>query len=54
MDELVEQVEAIKENPDDFKHYEDSYLTGWIDACNAVLELLHTRLTHDHPSSGKD
>lgn len=54
MADLIEEVENIKENPDDFKHYEDNYLTGWIDACNAVLELLHDRLTHDRPLRGKD
>ena len=54
MDDLIEAVEAIKDNPDDFKHFEDNYLTGWLDACNAVLELLHAHLTHDRPTSGKD
>jgi len=47
MDDLIEAVEAIRGNPDDCKVYEDNYRTGWWDACNTVLKLLHTRLTHD-------
>lgn len=54
MDDLIEVVENIREDPDDCKDYENDYQTGWVDACNAVLELLHTRLTHDRPPSGKD
>ena len=54
MDDLIEQVEIIREYPDDPKDHEDNYLTGWIDACNAVLDLLHARLKHDHPFSGGD
>lgn len=38
---LIKLVEDIKDNPDDYKHYEDNYLTGWCDACSKVLELLH-------------
>jgi hypothetical protein len=51
---LIAAVEAIQADPDDCKDYENDYRNGWIDACNAVLELLHARLTHDRPSSGKD
>lgn len=54
MDDLIEAVEAIRGNPDDRKDYENNYRTGWWDACNTVLELLHARLTHDRPLSGKD
>jgi hypothetical protein len=53
MDDLIEAVEAIRRNPDACKDYEDNYRTGWWDACNAVLQLLHNRLTHDRPLSGK-
>ena len=53
MDDLIEAVEAIRDNPDDFKDYENNYLAGWLDACNAVLELLHARLAHYCPTSGK-
>lgn len=53
-DDLIEAVEVIRRNPDDCKDYEDNYRTGWWDACNTVLELLHARLTHDRPPSGKD
>lgn len=49
MDDLIEAVEAIRRNPDDCKDYENNYRTGWWDACNTVLELLHARLTHDRP-----
>ena len=51
MDDLIEAVEAIRRNADDWKDYENNYRTGWWDACNMVLELLHARLTHDRPSS---
>ena len=44
MDELIEAVEVIRCNPDDCKDYEDNYQTGWCDACNAVLALLHVEL----------
>jgi hypothetical protein len=54
MEDLIEAVESVRRDPDDCKDYEDNYRTGWWDACNAVLELLHTRLTHDRPPSGKD
>lgn len=54
VDDLIEAVEAIRESPDDCKEYENNYQAGWIDACNAVLELLHSRFTHDKPLSGKD
>jgi hypothetical protein len=54
MDDLIEEVEVIRENPDSFKHYEDNYQTGWTDACNVILQLLHDRLTHDRPSRESD
>ena len=49
MDDLIEAVEAIRRNPDDCKDYEDNYGNGWVDACNAVLELLHGCSTSDSP-----
>ena len=53
MNDLIETVERIQRDPDDCKDYEDNYRTGWVDACNAVLELLHARLTHDGPPGDK-
>lgn len=50
MTDLIEAVEAIRADPDDHKEFEEDYIFGWVDACNAVLELLHSRLTHDRPS----
>ena len=38
---LIKSIEDIRDDPDDCKFYEDNYLTGWIDACNTVLDLLH-------------
>jgi hypothetical protein len=42
MRKLIDAVEELLKNPDDFKPYEDNYRSGWIDACNRVLEILHT------------
>ena len=43
MTELIKAVETIRANPDDHKEFEEDYNFGWIDACNAVLELLYAR-----------
>jgi uncharacterized protein YjaG (DUF416 family) len=46
--DLIEKVETIRAEPDDPKDYEE-YMDGWIDACNSVLDLLHSGLsTSDH------
>jgi hypothetical protein len=54
MEDLIEAVETIRENPNNHKMWEENYAFGWVNACNAVLELLHAQLTHDRPPSGKD
>lgn len=41
MHKLIAAVEELLKDPDDFKPYEDNYKSGWVDACNRVLELLH-------------
>jgi hypothetical protein len=41
---LIEKVETIRAEPDDPKDYEE-YMDGWIDACNSVLDLLHSGLS---------
>lgn len=43
MDDLIKAVQTIQEDPDDCKNYENTYAAGWTDACNKVLELLHSR-----------
>ena len=42
--DLIEKVETIRSEPGDAKDYEE-YTDGWIDACNSVLDLLHSGLT---------
>jgi uncharacterized protein YjaG (DUF416 family) len=42
--DLIEKIETIRSEPGDAKDYEE-YADGWIDACNSVLDLLHSGLT---------
>jgi len=41
--DLITKVETIRSKPGYAKDYEE-YTDGWIDACNSVLDLLHSAL----------
>jgi hypothetical protein len=45
---LIEKVETIRSEPGDAKDYEE-YTDGWIDACNSVLDLIHSAPTQPEP-----
>jgi hypothetical protein len=47
--DLIEKIETIRSQPDDPKECEE-YTDGWIDACNSVLNLLHSGLTTSEES----
>jgi hypothetical protein len=46
--DLIKKVETIRSEPGDAKEYEE-YTDGWIDACNSVLDLLHSGLAQPEP-----
>lgn len=41
LDDLIRRVEEIRADPDDHKDYENTYNDGWLDACYAVIQMLH-------------
>ena len=43
LDDLIQRVEEIRADPDDHKDYENTYEDGWLDACYAVIQMLHGR-----------
>ena len=51
--DLIEKVETIRSKPGDSKDYEE-YTDGWIDACNSVLDLIHSGLTQPEPVAPTD
>jgi hypothetical protein len=51
--DLIEKIETIRSEPGDAKDYEE-YTDGWIDACNSVLDLLHSALAQPAPQGPTD
>jgi hypothetical protein len=51
--DLIKKVETIRSEPGDAKEYEE-YTDGWIDACNSVLDLLHSGLAQPEPQGPTD